>query len=110
MPPQVYVVITYPNSRSTQIRTRLTLRSTPLPGANNRLDLESIVSYDRELRYGSDMAGIGGGAGGGSAAPGPEEDPGPGEAARREHTRGLVSAVFVPWSQVASTPLNLVSA
>ncbi len=36
----------YPNSASTEIRSRLKLRST-VRGANNRLDVDSIVSYDR---------------------------------------------------------------
>ena len=38
--------IIYPNCATTEIRSRLRLRST-LPGANNRLDVESIMSYDR---------------------------------------------------------------
>lgn len=36
----------YPNTAQTEIRSRLVLRSTT-QGANNRLDVENIVSYDR---------------------------------------------------------------
>lgn len=36
----------YPNVAGTEIRSRLRLRSTT-PGANNRLDVEHILSYDR---------------------------------------------------------------
>lgn len=43
----MFVVLVYPNSRSTEIRSRLQLRGT-VPGAFNRLDIESIVSYDHE--------------------------------------------------------------
>ncbi len=45
---KVYCALAYPNSSSTELRCRLALRSTH-PGANNRLDIESIVTYDREL-------------------------------------------------------------
>lgn len=48
-PPQgthVYAVVVYPNSRSTEIRTRLGLRSTRR-GAHDRLDIHKIMSYDR---------------------------------------------------------------
>jgi hypothetical protein len=40
--------VVYPNSRSTEIRSRLSIRST-CPAAYDRLDLLSIVSFDREL-------------------------------------------------------------
>lgn len=39
-------VMIYPNSKNTEIRAKLKLRSTTL-GANNRLDVESIVSFDK---------------------------------------------------------------
>lgn len=42
---KVFMKVIYPNSSSTEIRSRLRLRST-VRGANNRLDLLSIVSYD----------------------------------------------------------------
>ena len=38
--------VVYPNTSGTEIRSRLQLRST-VRGANNRLDLMSLVSYDR---------------------------------------------------------------
>eukprot|EP00798_Chlamydomonas_sp_ICE-L_P027374 gene27374-4678_t len=83
--------------RSTEIRSILHLRSTH-PGANNRLDLESIVSFDRDLNSSTSMV----------ATNDPDEpEPHPGQAQRCEHKRGLTSAVFVPWSQVNSHVLNL---
>lgn len=36
----------YANSHNTEIRAKLKLRST-VRGANNRLDVESIVSFDK---------------------------------------------------------------
>ena len=36
----------YANSKNTEIRAKLKLRSTT-QGANNRLDIESIVSFDK---------------------------------------------------------------
>ena len=36
----------YPNVAGTEIRSRMKLRST-VPGANNRLDVENILSFDR---------------------------------------------------------------
>lgn len=51
---KVSCLVVYPNSRSTEIRVRLNLRSTH-PGANNRLDIESIVSFDREANRGTSL-------------------------------------------------------
>lgn len=39
-------VMIYANSKNTEIRAKLKLRSTSR-GANNRLDVESIVSFDK---------------------------------------------------------------
>lgn len=39
-------VMIYANSHNTEIRAKLKLRST-IQGANNRLDVESIVSFDK---------------------------------------------------------------
>lgn len=39
-------VMVYANSKNTEIRAKLKLRSTT-QGANNRLDIESIVSFDK---------------------------------------------------------------
>ncbi len=96
---RVYMALMYPNSCCTEIRSRLILRSTS-PGANNRLDIESIVSYDREL--GSSIALV--------PAPAPDPEAAPDAAAgasAREHRRGTVSCVLVPWEQVGSSVLNL---
>ena len=52
----MYCVVTYPNSRMTEIRSRLLLRSTH-EGANNRLDIHSIYSYDRDLDMSTPFTG-----------------------------------------------------
>jgi len=110
---KVWAVVRYPNSWSTEIRSRFTLRSTHV-GANNRLDIESIQSYDRELRMGSSMLpaqqleeryGIP--PSNSSTSPHPEAEPGEGEAVRKQHRRGTNSAVHVPWEQVNTSVLNL---
>jgi F-box only protein C-terminal region len=44
---KLFTKVVYPNCASTEIRTRLRLRSI-VRGARNRLDLLSITSYDRE--------------------------------------------------------------
>ena len=53
---KVLMQIVYPNANSTEIRSRLALRST-VRGANNRLDMLSIVSYDRIDGTASSLAG-----------------------------------------------------
>jgi F-box protein 9 len=75
----------------------LTRPLAPPAGANNRLDFETIYSFDRELGHAL--------PGGGGGAPHPEEPQGEGESKR--HTRGMAPGVFVPWEEVLSTPLNL---
>ena len=54
---KVFMKVVYPNSSSTEIRSRLRLRST-VRGANNRLDLLSIVSYDHADGRAVPLAGI----------------------------------------------------
>jgi F-box protein 9 len=96
---RVFIVIVYPNSRSTQIRSRLLLRSTT-PGANNRLEIESIVSYDKEAGIQSSLLQ--------EDIPDPDSIPDPAAvAAAREHRRGMTCCVLVPWEEVASSMLNL---
>jgi F-box protein 9 len=84
----------YTNSAATEIRARMRLRST-VPGANNRLDVDSIVSWDRA---------------GGAAVPlleaaAPED--GMDGAEERDHRRGLATHIFVPWEAVATSFINL---
>lgn len=89
----VYCVIVYPNSRSTEIRCRLGVRSTH-PGANNRLDILCLVSYDWEL---------------GQKVPlerDPDDEP-EGAGSRKEYGRGLSSFEFVPWENIHTSQLNL---
>ncbi|WIA19484.1 hypothetical protein OEZ85_004096 [Tetradesmus obliquus] len=45
---KLFVIIVYPNSRSTEVRARCNIRGVPLLGAANRLDLEELASFDRE--------------------------------------------------------------
>jgi hypothetical protein len=45
----VLLALRFDHTASTEIRMRCTLRST-VRGANNRLDVQSIVSWDREDR------------------------------------------------------------
>lgn len=82
------------NNAGTEIRTRLRLRST-VRGANNRLDIDAIVSYDR---------------GGGAPIPMLENAEGGGEdegMPERQYKRGLAPYVFVPWEHIQDSPLNL---
>jgi F-box protein 9 len=92
-------VIVYPNSRGTEVRAKLSLRATT-PGAANRIDVESLCTYDWET---------------GTASPFPSDPAadeldaayGSGGAERQEHRRGLAPFVFVPWEQVLTHTLNL---
>ncbi|KAJ9505157.1 hypothetical protein QJQ45_029282, partial [Haematococcus lacustris] len=100
---KVWAVIRYPNCRSTEIRSRLHLRSTS-PGANNRLDILSIVSFDHELGRAAPLDG----SASSSSQPSTEQQQ-PGEqdldperaphAHGREHKRGTNTCCFVPWDQ-----------
>ncbi|GAX83104.1 hypothetical protein CEUSTIGMA_g10530.t1 [Chlamydomonas eustigma] len=96
----VYIIVVYPNSRSTQIRSKLKLRSTT-PGANNRLDIESIVSYDCEDGRESSLLPQQ------VLDPDSEVDPNALNLSQREHRRGMNCCVFVPWDQVKTSVLNL---
>ena len=50
-------VMIYANSKNTEIRAKLKLRSTTR-GANNRLDVESIVSFDKADGVSTPVIGI----------------------------------------------------
>uniref|UniRef100_A0A061QUB9 F-box protein 9 n=1 Tax=Tetraselmis sp. GSL018 TaxID=582737 RepID=A0A061QUB9_9CHLO len=45
---RLFTSVLYPGSKSTEMRCKLQLRST-VQGANNRLDVKGLVTYDREL-------------------------------------------------------------
>lgn len=94
---KVYCLLVYANSRATEVRIRLSLRSTHT-GANNRLDVESIVTFDRELNTSTPVV---------NTALEPDEELAGGGGHAKTHSRGMAPCVFVPWSQVMSTPLNL---
>ncbi len=77
-----------------------------MPGlARNTPCLCSHVLIRRELNYTNSLTG---GDEEAEAAALPDQDPEAGQAERREHKRGMVAAVFVPWSHVTSSALNLV--
>jgi F-box protein 9 len=92
---KVRTVIVYPNSRGSEVRAKLGLRST-VPGACDRMDVESLVTFDWETGASAPLPGAD-----------PDEDGGGRGGERREHRRGLSTFVFVPWEQVLTTPLNL---
>ena len=92
----------YDYGNETVITTKLALRSTT-PGANNRLDILSIASWNTTddvnvniLHDESDGVEI-------------EEDDFAMDRTEpsTKHTRGLNTFTFVPWSMMLSTPLNL---
>ncbi|EFJ48339.1 hypothetical protein VOLCADRAFT_81203 [Volvox carteri f. nagariensis] len=99
---KVYCALVYPNSTCTELRCRLAMASTH-PGANNRLYIESIVTYDRELRSTADLSGQQGGMG---RREGPDADADVDAASGKSHSRGLAPCMFVPWEQVHTSPLN----
>ena len=55
---RVYTSLTMANAGATEVRTRLRLRSTT-PGANNRLDIAAIVSFDAGAGVATPMFGAG---------------------------------------------------
>eukprot|EP00882_Tetradesmus_deserticola_P006606 GHRQ01006956.1.p1 GENE.GHRQ01006956.1~~GHRQ01006956.1.p1 ORF type:complete len:322 (+),score=145.94 GHRQ01006956.1:228-1193(+) len=92
---KLFVVITYPNSRSTEVRARCGIRGVPVLGAANRLDIEELASFDREAGSSASMLR-------------PDPDAGPdGSGSTTCFRRGLSACVFVPWEGVAASPLNL---
>lgn len=93
----VLTAVKYPNSTSTEVRSRLHLRST-VRGAFNRLDIQSIVSYDQEDGRMVPMI---------APSDSLDEDPVDDTLARREYRRGTEPYVFVPWENCATSILNL---
>ncbi|KAG2437601.1 hypothetical protein HYH02_011241 [Chlamydomonas schloesseri] len=92
---KVHCALIYPNSTSTELRSRLAIRSTH-PGACNRLDIEAITTYDRELGSESSLV-----------PPPPSQPDDPDPAAAKAHSRGLAPCMFVTWEEVPSHPINL---
>ncbi|PRW56111.1 F-box 7 [Chlorella sorokiniana] len=91
---RVWTAMRYDLRGSTEVRSRLRLRST-VPGANNRLDIQAIVSWDREDRQEQPLLNV---------QPDEEAEEG---AETRQHRRGMVPYVFVPFEQVHSHVINL---
>lgn len=54
---KLFLIIVYPNSRSTEVRARCCIRGVPQLAAANRLDLEELLSFDRETGSSSSMLG-----------------------------------------------------
>ncbi|KAK9817830.1 hypothetical protein WJX72_002832 [[Myrmecia] bisecta] len=88
----------YTNSCSTAIVTRLRLRST-VPGANNRLDVGSLFSFDQADGTESPLDGDG------EHQDDYEDFQDP--TRLRTHRRGLSPYVFVSWEHVNTSNLNL---
>ena len=87
----VYTSMVYPGNHTTEIRSKLRLRSTA-PARNNRLDILSLMSYiradERYIPMDTDL----------------DED---GREDAQSHRRGLTTYVFVPWHQINTSELNL---
>lgn len=92
----VYTAMRYNNSMATEVRSRMKLRST-VRGANNRLDIQSIVSYDREDGSVVPM----------NPVPPDAEVAGLDGVETRTYSRGMAPYIFVPWEQTATHILNL---
>mmetsp|Transcript_2383 Transcript_2383/g.5558 ORF Transcript_2383/g.5558 Transcript_2383/m.5558 type:complete len:343 (+) Transcript_2383:138-1166(+) len=92
----VYTSMVYPGNVSSEIRSKLRLRSTE-PARNDLLDITSLMSYTHRQD---------GGAGGSytplGSYPNPEN-----EDDVCKHKRGMNTYVFVPWHEVHTSELNL---
>jgi F-box protein 9 len=96
--PQSGVVQTafrYPNSFSTEVRSKLKLRGTA-KGAFNRLDILQIVTYDRERDVSLPMMRLD-----------VEDDEAEIPGMRRDHRTTDVAYVFVPFEEATTHVLNL---
>jgi F-box protein 9 len=106
----VHTVMTSCHGHVSRLHTWLRLRSTT-PGANNRLDVRSMLSVDdgapepeepaAEHDAYSDENGHGWHAAHGGVGAWHEGG------AVRTYSRGLTPYVFIPWDQLDSTELNL---
>ncbi|KAK2077671.1 hypothetical protein QBZ16_004517 [Prototheca wickerhamii] len=97
---KVQTAMRYENAKGTELRSMLALRST-VRGANNRLEVEALYSWDDASRLAQSLlpgTGLGAGPGEGDEAEAHE---------RQTHRRGLNPFVFVPFAQAQTTPLNL---
>lgn len=92
---RIYTALHYDNAARSELRSKLRLRSS-VRGANNLMDIQQIVTFDRED---------------GTAHPlplGDAELDGGGEGVeRRESRRGLTPYKLVTWDKIATTELNL---
>ncbi len=94
---KLYTAIQYQNSTVTEVRSKMKIRST-VRGANNRLDIDSIVSYDRE--DGSIVPMVLGN-------PGEEDEGEENGVEQRRYTRGMAPYVFIPFDACQTHVLNL---
>ncbi|PSC69046.1 F-box 7 [Micractinium conductrix] len=91
---RVFTALRYLAHSATEIRSRLRLRST-VPGANNRLDIQAIVSWDRADGQAVPMMDLQ-----------PDEEAAEG-ANEQQHRRGMQPFVFVPFEQFNCHAINL---
>ena len=82
---RLFTKVVYPTASSSEVRTRLRMRST-VRGANNRLDILAITSYDRDGGGSSDLSGEAA-----VTAQPPQEQAGHGP-----NLRGLATLEYVP--------------
>eukprot|EP01026_Neomeris_dumetosa_P028858 TRINITY_DN2337_c0_g1_i5.p1 TRINITY_DN2337_c0_g1~~TRINITY_DN2337_c0_g1_i5.p1 ORF type:complete len:305 (+),score=30.97 TRINITY_DN2337_c0_g1_i5:162-1076(+) len=92
---KLQVAALYSHSDRSELRMKLRLRSTML-GANNRIDIEQIVTYDGVDGSRANMLGGFN-----------EDDDEGGEGEGVVHRRGMSACVFIPWEKVNSHVLNL---
>eukprot|EP01023_Acetabularia_acetabulum_P049229 TRINITY_DN5247_c0_g4_i1.p1 TRINITY_DN5247_c0_g4~~TRINITY_DN5247_c0_g4_i1.p1 ORF type:complete len:310 (-),score=32.50 TRINITY_DN5247_c0_g4_i1:1180-2109(-) len=91
------VAALYSHSDRSELRMKLRLRST-VPGANNRIDIEEIVTYDGLDGSRADLL---------SVAYEEEEEEGEVDGEGKVHRRGMSPCVFIPWESVTTHVLNL---
>uniref|UniRef100_A0A0D6QR07 F-box domain-containing protein n=1 Tax=Araucaria cunninghamii TaxID=56994 RepID=A0A0D6QR07_ARACU len=98
---QVESTIVYPGARHTVLRIRLRLRGTTI-GANNRLDLLSLVTTGVSDELNADDEDVLGAIEGWR-----EDETHNPDVPAVSHRRGLASLVFVPFEEVDTSDLNL---
>ncbi len=90
----MYTALHYDNNARSELRSKLRLRST-VRGANNLMDIQQIVTFDREDGTAQPLPL-------GDAELGGEEG-----VERRESRRGLTPYKLVTWDKITTTELNL---
>ena len=86
----VYTSYVFPEMRHIEMRCHLRLRS-KVRGANNRMDILRLVSFNRDEQEYSDV----------------QQAPGPDDPSAETYTKGCNTYVFVPFPQTQTHVLNL---